>query len=164
MFTPEATAARTARLPECMNVPSPTFWKKCSRPVKGAIPIQWAPSPPIWVRPMTSPTCSGERKSTMAWQPIPPPTSAPSGTMAEVLWGQPEQKYGVRWGSGGPAASVAGRRRSRRARTEGMSWSARRRGPRAAAMTSGSSSPVDGKRSRPSSSWRPTTPGRSLVP
>ena len=33
---------------------------------------------------------------TMPWQPIPAPTSAPSGTFVEVLWGQPEQKNGAR--------------------------------------------------------------------
>jgi hypothetical protein len=30
--------------------------------------------------------------STIVWQPMPPPTSAPSGARVEVLWGHPEQK------------------------------------------------------------------------
>jgi hypothetical protein len=36
---------------------------------------------------------SGRRTSaTIAWQPIPPPATAPSGTTVERLCGQPEQK------------------------------------------------------------------------
>ena len=30
------------------------------------------------------------------WQPIPAPTTLPSGTMRDLLCGHPEQKYGVR--------------------------------------------------------------------
>ena len=48
----------------------------------------------------------------MAWQPIPPPTSEPSGTAVERLCGQPEQKYGVRSpmsGSSCRGAALAGR-------------------------------------------------------
>ena len=37
----------------------------------------------------------------MMWQPIPRPTSWSSSARVEMLWGQPEQKYGVR-GAGGP--------------------------------------------------------------
>jgi hypothetical protein len=47
MFTPAATAARTARLPECVKVPSPMFCTRCRASTNGAIPIQVAPSPPI---------------------------------------------------------------------------------------------------------------------
>ena len=49
MFTPAATAARIASRPEWKYVPSPRFWNMCGRSVKGAMPIQVAPSPPIWV-------------------------------------------------------------------------------------------------------------------
>ena len=31
----------------------------------------------------------------MKWQPIPASAWLPSGTLVEVLWGQPEQKNGV---------------------------------------------------------------------
>ena len=61
-----------------------------------AAPIHCAPSPPIWVSPTTSPTCSGSMNKAMVWQPIPAPTSVPSGTLVDELCGQPEQKYGVR--------------------------------------------------------------------
>ena len=49
------------------------------------------------------PTRSGSISPTMPWQPMPPPTSAPSGTLVPVLWGQPEQKNGR-------AGRAAGRR------------------------------------------------------
>ena len=32
----------------------------------------------------------------MPWQPMPAIARLPSGTLVEVLCGQPEQKYGVR--------------------------------------------------------------------
>ena len=34
--------------------------------------------------------------SAMKWQPMPAKARLPSGTLVEVLCGQPEQKYGVR--------------------------------------------------------------------
>jgi hypothetical protein len=38
--------------------------------------------------------------STIVWQPIPAPTSVPSGALIELLCGQPEQKNGVRTAMG----------------------------------------------------------------
>src|SRR3569833_2100953 len=60
--------------------------------VKGAMPTHGTPSPPICVK------VSVERSihSAMKWQPMPASARLPSGTFVEVLWGQPEQKYGVR--------------------------------------------------------------------
>src|ERR1700744_4350221 len=60
--------------------------------VKGAMPTHGTPSPPICVK------VSVERliHSAMKWQPIPASARLPSGTLVEVLCGQPEQKYGVR--------------------------------------------------------------------
>ena len=50
-----------------------------------------APSPPIWVSPVTALSARSEIV-TMAWQPMPPPASEPSGTTVERLCGQPLQK------------------------------------------------------------------------
>ena len=60
--------------------------------MKGATPTHGTPSPPIWVK------VSVERSihSAMKWQPMPAKARLPSGTLVEVLCGQPEQKYGVR--------------------------------------------------------------------
>ena len=63
---------------------------------KGAMPIQCAPSLPMAVRPMVEPTRWGSISSDMPWHPVPAPTSVPSGTLVPQLWGQPEQKKGVR--------------------------------------------------------------------
>ena len=51
MLTPAAAAARMASEPECPQVPSPIFWKTWPRVENGASPIQFAPSPPICVKP-----------------------------------------------------------------------------------------------------------------
>ena len=77
--------------PEWANVPSPRFWMKWSTSTKGSMPIQWTPSPPIWVLPMTWPTRSGAIRPTRPWQPMPPPTRASAGALVPVEWGQPEQ-------------------------------------------------------------------------
>ena len=111
MFAPEATAARMARLPEWAKVPSPRFCTRCRWVTNGAMPIHCAPSPPIWHSPMTSPTCSSGMNATIAWQPIPPPTSVPGATLVEELCGQPEQKYGMRCASGSMTRSRGGRSR-----------------------------------------------------
>lgn len=66
MLSPEATAARSAREAECMKVPSPTFCTMCRSVRNGAIPVHWIPSPPIWVTPVTWPTCSSSIMSTIA--------------------------------------------------------------------------------------------------
>ena len=89
------------------------FCTKCSRSANGARPMNCAPSPPIWVSPTTWPTCSGGRNSTIAWQPMPPPTRASGSALIEELCGQPEQKYGVRQivpcsGPGEPARGSRG--------------------------------------------------------
>src|SRR3954449_9840872 len=92
MLAPEAIALRIARLPEWKYVPSPRLANTCSSLVKGATPTHGTPSPPICVK------VSVERSihSAMKWQPMPAKARLPSGTLVEVLWGQPEQKYGVR--------------------------------------------------------------------
>ena len=85
------------------------FCTKCCCVTNGAMPIHCAPSPPIWDSPMTAPTCSSGMSRTIAWQPIPPPTSVPGATLVEELCGQPEQKYGVRGASGSMTRSRGGR-------------------------------------------------------
>ena len=55
---------------------------------KGAVPIQVAPSPPIWpivsvLRPI---------QTFIRWQPTPPSAQLPWGTYVERLCGQPGQK------------------------------------------------------------------------
>jgi hypothetical protein len=61
--------------------------------VKGEMPTQFAPSPPMWVK---STVLREGIQDDMPWQPIPPPATLPSGTSVEVLCGQPEQKLGMR--------------------------------------------------------------------
>ena len=82
--------------------------------VKGACPIQLAPSPPIWV---TARVRRSGSQTAIPWQPMPPRARLASGTTVEVLCGQPEQKYGMRWiGIVAPAfctASFASRNASR---------------------------------------------------
>src|SRR5215212_915409 len=88
MFTPAATAARTASEPEWWNVPSPRFCTRWRSSVKGAMPIHCAPSPPICVIPVISPLPSGLSR-TIVWQPMPAPTSVPSGALSDELCGHP---------------------------------------------------------------------------
>src|ERR1044072_5815688 len=92
MLVFDATACRMARRPEWKYVPSPRFAKMWFSLVKGAMPTHGTPSPPICVK------VSVERSihSAMKWQPMPAMARLPSGTFVDVLWGQPEQKYGVR--------------------------------------------------------------------
>ena len=61
-------------------MPSPRFWTRCASSVNGAMPIHCAPSPPICVMPVISPLPSG-LSSTIVWQPMPAPTSVPSGRL-----------------------------------------------------------------------------------
>ena len=91
MSTPAATAARMASEPEWKNVPSPMFCTRWSRSTNGSMPIHWAPSLPIAVSPAMSPTRSGSIRAIIAWHPMPPPTSVPSGTRVDRLCGQPLQ-------------------------------------------------------------------------
>ena len=92
MLASEATAWRIARLPEWKYVPSPRLANTCSSLVKGATPTHGTPSPPIWVKVSVLRSIH----SAMKWQPMPAKARLPSGTLVEVLCGQPEQKYGVR--------------------------------------------------------------------
>ena len=135
MSTPAATAACTASWPEWKNVPSPTFWNRWGSATNGAMPIHWLPSPPIWVIPVIVPRGSPPMKLTIPWQPMPAPTREPSGTRVPVLWGQPEQKNGVRTACGlSVNASLAARPGRRQALGVGARSSARaaaaRPGPR----------------------------------
>ena len=50
--------------------------------------IQLTPSPPIWM----SPSVSRSIQLAMKWQPMPASACEPSGTLVDVLCGQPEQK------------------------------------------------------------------------
>ena len=92
MSMPAATAARIASEPEWKYVPSPRFWTRCLRSMNGAMPIHCAPSLPMHVSATSSPARSASISATIAWQPMPPPTSVPGSTRVLVLCGQPEQK------------------------------------------------------------------------
>ncbi len=60
--------------------------------LKGCWPTQGTPSPPIWVKPMVLRSIHSDMK----WQPMPAMAREPSGTLVDVLWGQPEQNHGWR--------------------------------------------------------------------
>ena len=146
-----------ANCPEWKNVPSPRFWKMWLVSTKSLMPIHWVPSLPMQVRPAMSPTRSGSMSKVMVWQPIPAPTTAPSGTSVLRLWGQPEQKNGERsTASGimvrsrGRGARRSSRRGARRARSTGM-------------MLSASRPPQSGSMRAPVSSVLPTITGRSAT-
>ena len=111
MLTSADTAARIERLPEWKNVPSPMFWNMCGRSGEGARPIHWAPSPPMCEM-LTAPRSIHR---TMAWQPTPPPTTEPSGSVVERLCGQPLQKNGLRAVSGSRTEAAADSSSARRA-------------------------------------------------
>ena len=98
MLALAALAARMQSDPEWANVPSPRFWVKWGTSTNGSMPTHCTPSPPIWVLPISVPTRFGSMRVTRPWQPMPEPTSSPSGTLVPVECGQPEQKYGVRVG------------------------------------------------------------------
>ena len=161
MFTPAATAARTASEPEWWKVPSPRFWTRWLSSVNGAMPIHCAPSPPICVMPVISPLPSGFSR-TIVWQPMPAPTSVPSGAFVELLCGQPEQKNGVRCAIGGRPAGRGSRRAcASRASTESIRMprapaARRRRG----AIRSASRSSSRGSSGSPRSSRLPRMRGR----
>ena len=93
----------------------------------------------------------------MAWQPMPPPATDPSGTSVEVLCGQPEQKYGVRVAPGTSISRAAGG--SSACARAGKSISGKNAWSRRAtigASRRGLSSPIQGTRSAPVSSVLPT--------
>src|SRR5258708_28663886 len=92
MLTPAATAARMASNPEWKYVPSPRLANTCGHSVNGACPIQGAPSAPMCVNVEVLRSI----QTAMKWQPMPAMARLPSGTLVEVLCGQPEQKYGSR--------------------------------------------------------------------
>jgi hypothetical protein len=64
------------------------FWNRCGVSENGAMPFQLAPSPPICVGGRVSRSIH----SAMVWQPMPDSAMLPSGTLVEVLCGQPAQK------------------------------------------------------------------------
>ena len=152
MFTPAATAARMARLPEWANVPSPMFCTRCrcvderrhADPLRALAAHLGQPGD-------LAPTCSSGISSTMAWQPIPPPTSVPGATLVEELCGQPEQKYGVRGASGSMTRS-----RGRPAARSGTPARLEVAGDSPSATASASSSPNGGEQraSRPGPACR----------
>ena len=165
MFTPAATAARTASEPEWWKVPSPRFWTRWVSSVKGAMPIHCAPSPPICVMPVISPLPSGLSR-TIVWQPIPPPTSVPSGALIELLCGQPEQKNGVRCAIGSVAGrpSIAASSRRRASTESSRTPRAARRAATARAIRSASRSSSRGSSGSPRSSVLPTMRGAPARP
>ncbi len=131
----------------------------CGVSVNGAWPIHDAPSPPIWVK--VSVVRSGIQAA-MKWQPMPATAREPSGTRVEVLCGQPEQKYGVRWNSLGFALPPSTRWaiRARRALTRSTSANASTRSAMASATSVAFSSPLARNSWRPASSCLPSTRGR----
>ena len=160
MSTPDATAARIASEPEWKNVPSPRFWTRCLRSRNGAMPIHCAPSLPMHVRPTRSPTRSASISPTMAWQPMPPPTSVPGSTRVLVLCGHPLQKNGARSTDRAiserpPAGAGNGARRSSRR--------AARRAPQRLDESLGVEDATGGDQ-RPALVVAPTDDSRTLVP
>ncbi len=96
---------------------------------------------------------------TMLWQPMPAPTSAPSGTLVDELCGQPEQKKGVRETDNGISSRRAGGSGSMRAARR---WANRLRSR--GAMVSASSVPVIGNRVASLGACFPYTIGASVRP
>ena len=94
------------------------------------------------------------------WQPIPAPTSVPSGALTELLCGQPEQKNGARCaiGRGWLRAAISSSVRMR-ASTESIRTLRPSRAATTLAIESASSSSVSGRSSAPCSSRLPTTRG-----
>ena len=88
MFAPAAIAWRMASMPEWKKVPSPRFWNTCLVVTNGDCPTQSTPSPPI----CTMPEVDRSIHPAMKWQPMPACARLPSGTLVDVLCGQPEQK------------------------------------------------------------------------
>ena len=62
----------------------------CWSLLNGCWPTQGTPSPPIWVKPVVLRSIHSDMK----WQPMPAMAREPSGTLVEVLCGQPEQNQG----------------------------------------------------------------------
>ncbi len=142
-------------------MPSPTFWKVWGTSVNGAWPIHCAPSPPIWVRPVTALSVRPETV-TSVWQPMPPPPIEPSGRAVERLCGQPLQKYGVRCADSGSMLNGGGSGRRTGVIMPGA-WSSItcRSG---ASIRPVVSSPSTGIRGRPSRSRLPRMRGAPAVP
>ena len=88
MFAPAATACRIASEPEWYHVPSPRFWKTCLPPFQRWPTATGTPSAPICANPISLRPIQPD----MTWQPMPLAATDPSGTLVEVLCGQPEQK------------------------------------------------------------------------
>ena len=64
----------------------------CAVVLNGCWPTHGTPSPPICVKP----TVARSIQMLMKWQPMPAIAREPSGTLVEVLCGQPEQNQGWR--------------------------------------------------------------------
>ena len=74
------------------------------------MPIHCAPLVAHAREPTRSPTRSASISPTMAWHPMPPPTSVPGATLVLVLCGQPLQKNGARSTERAISATSADRR------------------------------------------------------
>ena len=147
-------------------MPSPRFWTRCLSSVKGAWPIHCAPSPPICVMPVISPFPSG-LSSTIVWQPMPPPTSVPSGAGSDELCGQPEQKNGCALGHrqlGRAARDPVEALQVRVDRVDPHAASAQAAGDRAGDHVGVHVELRRQQRARPCSSRLPTMRGASAVP
>ena len=132
MLTPAATAARMASEPEWKNVPSPRFWTRCGRVDERRHADPLGALVAHRVMPASSPTRSGSISATIAWQPMPPPTSAPSGTLVRGVVG---------------AAGAEERRAG--SIVSGISWRRRRRGrPASGAQALGGEACGEARRSR----------------
>ncbi len=119
--------------------------------VNGAWPVQSTPSAPIG----TMPVVSRSIQFAMKWQPIPARACEPSGTRVEVLCGQPEQKYGVRTGSGPEAGGTTGASGSETSRPR-----PRKVRPKIPTRREGRNSSISGTSGRPSASCLPRMRGR----
>ena len=106
------------------------------------------PPPPIWNR--VGVLRSG-RKVAMPWQPMPPKAIDPSGTLVELLCGQPAQNEGWRTSAGVAAVTGPGAATPSRASSRAMT------GIRRAAV----SSPSAGTSGAPPASRLPSNSGRS---
>src|ERR1700746_1091135 len=95
-------------MPEWKYVPSPRFWNTWRVLVNIECDAQSTPSPPIWIKPVVSRSIH----DAMKWQPMPACATEPSGTFVDVLCGQPEQKYGVRFTESATFDRICGATRS----------------------------------------------------
>ena len=141
-------------------MPSPKFWMKCLRSVKGSIPSHVMPSLPMAQIPARCPKRSSENNVVMPWHPMPAPYKLPSGTFVPQLCGQPEQNHGVR----DTASAIRSRGAAGRgARRSSPRWAAKRR-RKGTRIASASRCPERANSDDPSRSVLPTMLGRSDEP